>query len=100
MKVVPLAESTMAWKPAGVQSSRTVALLSSSPWPRYVRISGNCAASASSMIGDSSTRKRPKPPWGSGKDITSGAPAARISASRGATASRPRSTVVSRRSVR
>ncbi len=62
----PRGERTEAWKPSGPLSARIVAVGSSTPRPAYVLISGCLAASPGSMIGDSCTSNRWKPPPGAG----------------------------------
>ena len=66
----------MAWKPNRVQSRRTVASVSSSPRPAYVRISGYAAARGASMIEDSQISKRANLPSGMGIDSSVAAPVA------------------------
>ena len=73
MKTRPaVADRTIAWKPCGVQSSRTVAAGSSSPCPAHVRISGNFAASSGAMTWVSAIAKRATLPSGMGSAMTAG----------------------------
>jgi hypothetical protein len=66
MNIVRRVERIIAWNPAGVMSSRTVAVRSSSPRPTYVSSSGNFAASSGCRIEDFQIENRSDVPPGSG----------------------------------
>ena len=66
------ADSTIPWKPCGVQSSRTVEAGSSMPCPAHVRISGNLAASSGAITSVSTMENRATSPSGIGSATITG----------------------------
>ena len=77
-------ESTIPWKPCGVQSRRTVEAGSSMPCPAHVRISGNLAASSGAITSVSTIAKRATSPSGIGSATITGLARAAAVNSRGA----------------